>query len=167
MRTTYRNPPERVRQAALAAAADPDLSGVDPARRAETSRRIAVVRRFLAVRHPGREDLDAAARELGMSRTSAQRLMDVWLLHPRADAMPGAVRSRRHWRKNQGERRRSHEIVRESCEGLYPDAAVAAIRARAVERCASEGVRPLGLSRTYDVVRELRSSQPRLPGTGA
>lgn len=167
IRTTYRNPPDEIRRSAIAAATDPDLSSVHPDKRAETSRRIAVVRRYLALDKPTATDIDAAASSLGMTRASAERLMDVWLLHRRAEAMPGAVAPSRKWRKNQGERRRSHEIVRETFVELGPDAAGATILARATDRCAAEGIRPLGPSRTYDVVRELRGIQSKSPGTEA
>lgn len=93
--------------------------------------------------------------------------MDVWLLHRRADAIPGAVAPSRKWRKKQGERRRSHEIVREAFVELGPDATVATILARATDRFAAEGIRPLGPSQTYDVVRELRWFQSRSPSTEA
>lgn len=70
-----------------------DLSFVDPHRRAEVARRIAVLERFLEA--PGRRAAEAAAAELGMQASSFYDLVRAWRMKRDPAAIPGANKAGR------------------------------------------------------------------------
>ncbi|GMM94581.1 hypothetical protein [Qipengyuania sp. MTN3-11] len=77
------------REAAIDAAAKPDLSNVDPARRPLVRKRIKVLRRYLALETPTPVDEAAAAEELGMSLGSFHRLRRSWTMSRDPATLPG------------------------------------------------------------------------------
>jgi len=67
-----------------------DLTGVHPVRRAETLRRIAVIKSFIALGRSTRADADHHAALLGIGYNHFFVLLRAWLEHGRASALPGA-----------------------------------------------------------------------------
>ena len=78
-----------------------DLSGVAPLRRAETRRRVQVIREYLGILKPTAADRDAAAQKLGLGTQQFMNLVRAWRLHgsaaaiSKAGANAGAPRSTR------------------------------------------------------------------------
>ncbi|MWC43235.1 hypothetical protein [Sphingomonas carotinifaciens] len=71
---------------------DPDLSFVEPARRAEIARRIAEVEEYL--RAPGAAAAERAAARLGLGLSSFRMLVRVWTRSHRAEELSGATHRR-------------------------------------------------------------------------
>ncbi|MDY0957767.1 hypothetical protein SOM26_03615 [Sphingomonas sp. CFBP8993] len=71
---------------------DPDLSSVEPARRAEIARRIAEVEEYL--RAPGAAAAERAAARLGLGLSSFRLLVRVWTRSHRAEDLSGATHRR-------------------------------------------------------------------------
>lgn len=70
--------------------AAPNLDQVDPERRAEVARRIAVLDRYLAIVSPDRADDAAHAEAIGVGIGQFMRLIRIWRRHRRAELLPGA-----------------------------------------------------------------------------
>ncbi|HEX8554581.1 MAG TPA: hypothetical protein VF695_07735 [Sphingomonas sp.] len=73
---------------------DVDLSGVDPLRRAEVRRRIAVVKSFLALAAPDDDDRRHHAEMLDLSINQFKALVRAWLAYPTASNIAQSGRSR-------------------------------------------------------------------------
>ena len=68
-------------------AGDIDLTGVDPLRRAEVRRRVAVVRSFLTIMLPNDDDRRRHAQMLDLSVNQFKALVRAWLAHPSAGSV--------------------------------------------------------------------------------
>jgi hypothetical protein len=66
-----------------------DLSGAHPAHWPEARRRIAVIRRFLALKKPTARDLAHDAADLSMSADQFRRLVKAWSRYGDAGRLPG------------------------------------------------------------------------------
>jgi hypothetical protein len=69
---------------------DVDMSGVSPERRAEVRRRIGVVREYLAIDNPTRDDDTNYAALMGLHPAGFLRLVRIWRETGKASALPGA-----------------------------------------------------------------------------
>ncbi|MBV1692158.1 hypothetical protein KRR38_31965 [Novosphingobium sp. G106] len=71
---------------------DHDLTFVEPARRAEVSRRIEAIERFIA--KPGRAAAEAEAAKLGLRHAQFYNMVRAWRASPRPEVVAGAGASR-------------------------------------------------------------------------
>lgn len=90
-----------------------DFTGVAPLRRAETRRRIQVIRNYLGIAKPSTADREAAARGLGIGTQQFMNLVRAWRLNGSAAAIANAG-------TNAGEARRPRK------RGLPPSTRAAA-----------------------------------------
>lgn len=141
-----------------------DMSGVTPARRAETLRRIDVIRRYLEIPSPSRADRLASAKAMDLTPERFTRVLRAWLLHRSPEAIPGATVPRRQWRKKLKKRERLHELLDLAINRAGAGASVVRIRELFEEYCRDDGLKPPSQGTIYKWVRQLRSktAQPSL-----
>lgn len=147
------------RAAALAAArSEIDLSGVSPARRAETLRRIQSIRRYLTIDDPGPLDLARAAEQLGMTTRHFQAVLRAWTIHRTASALPGAQSpSRRPQRKNRRVGATIDSIITQSIEALGLSTTSVALTREISRRCVEAGLKPPDKVTVYSRLMQARS----------
>lgn len=80
----------------------PDLSGVDPLRRAETTRRIDVIRTYLDTANPTQQDRVDSGQLLGMGPAQFGNLVRAWQKHQSPEALAGAGAQRGKPRRRPG-----------------------------------------------------------------
>jgi hypothetical protein len=121
-----------------------DLTGVHPVRRAETLRRIAVVKSFVALGRSTRADADHHAGLLGIGYNQFFLLVRAWLEHGRASALPGAkkrlglVHEHQLRRLDLAIERIISDVIEEKGAFARLTRVIAAVR----ERCEKEGLAP-------------------------
>jgi hypothetical protein len=82
------------------------LAFVAPQRRKEVERRLAVLLRYCAIKHPSISEVDAAAAELGMSRGGFYRLVAVWMrTHDPANLERVSGATEKLWREKRHDER--------------------------------------------------------------
>lgn len=125
-----------------------DLSGVDPARRAEIRRRVEVVRAYLEISAPSLADDRRHAGALGLGVAQFMNLVRIWREHRQASALPGARirRDRGRWTPVIGED--VEAIVRAVIDQLGADANPTAIQREVEARCGGAGLRPPSIDTT-------------------
>lgn len=136
--------------AALAATADPDLSGVNPTRRPLIRSRIAALRSFLQITQPTREDEIASATAIGMSPDAFRRLYRSWVLARDPAALPGgSTPARTPKRRSPAISQETERVIAEAIAALGPDASSLAVHRKVAERCKAEGLPPPDRSTVY------------------
>jgi hypothetical protein len=121
-----------------------DLTGVHPVRRAETLRRIAVVKSFVALGRSTRADADHHAGLLGIGYNQFFLLVRAWLEHGRASALPGAKKRLRLVHEHQLRRLDPaiERIISDVIEEKGAFARLTRVLATVRERCEKEGLAP-------------------------
>lgn len=132
------------REQALAATEHPDLTGVDPARREETLRRISGLRAYLGIEQPVAQDLAMAAQNLGVSHKVFSTILRSWLIHRSPAFLPAAATP----------------IYKPSRKPPKISASVEAIMARAIARLGND-VSSLRLTR--EIAQECHASGLEAP----
>lgn len=133
------------RQSARDAAEDPDLSAVDPARRATIRRRIAELSRFLALERPTAVDEERSAARLGMSTAAFRRLLRSWILARNPAALAGgSTPPRLPHRHKQTITAAVEALIADAIEELGPQANALAVHRAVARRCAEEGLKVPG-----------------------
>lgn len=152
-------PTEHDRALAIAVASgDLDMSRVSPTRRAETRRRIEIIRDYMLIEKPSIEDNDRAAEAAGMQRYRFNRMVKAWQIHRDPTAIPGSVTpARRPRRKNPTISQDAEQAIRDAILELGHDAAGASIYDLAVQLCAQRGVTPASAATTYLRIADARS----------
>jgi hypothetical protein len=107
--------------------------------------------------------VEAAAR-IGVSPTRFDALVREWSLHRKAAMMPGAAVRGPRWYRRSADRLRVESILRRIVRDAPRRTPTRTIHDELVAKCAKEGLRPLGLSRTHTRVREMRG--PALEAEG-
>ena len=98
---------------------DTEMSGVDPARRPEIRRRVAIVREFAALRRPPKKVRQTYARRMGLSESQFLHLVQVWRISREAVCMPGA-RSRLATKRSRRIPAASLDVARAAIQELGP-----------------------------------------------
>lgn len=132
----------RARAVALELDQGLDLSGVDPLRREEVRRRVAVVKAFIALPAPDDADRRAHADALGLSVNQFKALVRAWNEHPRASSMAQSGRSRGA-RRATGPRHLDAEAratAEETVAGLAPTATLAQAVEAVASACGARGL---------------------------
>lgn len=121
-----------------------DLTGVHPVRRAETLRRIAVIKSFIALGRSTRADAEHHAGLLGIGYNQFFLLVRAWLEHGRASALPGAKKRPRLVHQHQLRRLDPaiERIVSDVIEDEGAFARLTRILSAVRERCEKEGLAP-------------------------
>lgn len=121
-----------------------DLTGVHPVRRAETLRRIAVVKSFVALGRSTRADAEHHAGLLGIGYNQFFLLVRAWLEHGRASALPGAKKRLRLVHEHQLRRLDPaiERIVSDVIEETGAFARLTRVLSAVRERCEKEGLAP-------------------------
>lgn len=147
-----------VAAAITAAEGDIDLSKVSPARRAETRRRIRIIRDHLKIKNPSREDVDRSAALFGVQRYRFNRIVKTWILHRDPAAIPGAVTpARRTQRKKPRITQDTEQAIADAINELGVTATSLAIHARASALCRDRGCAPPAKSTVYYRLQTARS----------
>lgn len=121
-----------------------DLSGVAPLRRAETRRRIQVIRDYLNIEKPGGLDRKNAAASLGLGTQQFTNLVTAWRLHgtavaiAKAGANAGASRPPRKQGLPSSTRAAAEEALRSLPASASHKEAITAVRTL----CELRGTRP-------------------------
>lgn len=121
---------------------DIDLSGVDPMRRVEVRRRIAVVRSFVALAAPDDDDVRRHAAMLDLSINQFKALVRAWRAQPSADSMAQSGRSKGKPRPV-GPRQLDAEVkatAEAAIAGLSPTATIAQGTAAVAAACETRGL---------------------------
>lgn len=130
------------RQLAREAAAAPDLSAVDPARRVAIRRRIAELGVFLAVENPTADDEERSAGRLGMSTAAFRRLLRSWILARNPAALAGgSTPPRLPHRHKQTIPAAVEALIADAIEGLGPQANALAVHRVVARRCTEEALK--------------------------
>lgn len=150
------------RMLALEAAANPDLTAVNPTRRRVIGERIAELRHFLSIEEPTRDDELRSAERLGLALPAFRRLHRSWTLARDPAALPGgstpARIPRRHHPAIDAE---VETIIAEVAGELGPDASALEVHRTVVEHCERAGLRaPTKVSVHYRFV-EARAKMAR------
>lgn len=152
----------RVRSDAVAAAikaaeGDLDMSGVSPARRSETERRIAVIHDYLRIPQPTKDDGLRAARAFGVQHSRFRRIVKSWLLHRSPAAIPGAViAQRRADRSAPRVSKETEQSIMQAIGRLGVAATSSAIHSLASELCAQNGWMLPTRTTTYHRLQQAR-----------
>ncbi|WP_294293737.1 hypothetical protein [uncultured Sphingomonas sp.] len=115
-----------------------DLSGIDPLRRDEVRRRIEVLDRYLAIKHPKRTDAQRHADEIGIGIAQFYRLAKTWRLHRKPQMVGAGERGRPRTRRD-GVPPKSRSIVAEVIDELGADAKLADLLREVARRCEAAG----------------------------
>lgn len=142
---------------------DLDMEGVEPSRRGELLRRIRIIQGYLA--GDDGPDRGAAAAEMGVSPTRFDALVREWTMHRRPSLMPGAAAGSPRWYRRSDERQRVDCLLERIVRDADADVPVRTLHEHLLTACAAEGLRPLGISQTYQRVREIRSRSDLTEGT--
>lgn len=123
---------------------DIDLSGVAPLRRAETRRRIEVIRKYLGIAKPSATDREAAANDLGIGTQQFMNLVRAWSLNGSATAIAKAGANAGDSRppRNRGLPPSSRAAAEEALRGLPVSASHKAAIAAVHAICELNGTRP-------------------------
>lgn len=111
-----------------------DMFGVDPARRPEIRRRVAIVREFAALHRPPEKVRRAYARRMGLSESQFMHLVQVWRVHREAVSLPGA-RSRLATKRPRRIAAASLDVARQAIEELGPLARRKDVLEKVASRC--------------------------------
>lgn len=138
------------RQAALAAAADPDLAGVNPTRRPLIRRRIEALRYFLEIEAPTTDDERKAAASIDMSLESFQRLHRSWVLTRAPAALPGgSTPARTPKRRAPALSPDLERVIEDVIASLGPAASSTRVHREVADRCHRAGMRVPDQSTVY------------------
>lgn len=140
---------------ALVMAEKIELDLVRPKRREEILRKIRIIQRHIAAIELGDGDEYAAAKEMGVTTAHFRVLARTWLLHARAEALPGATRGGTPWRRRPSHARRQ-ELLRAALADAVPDAPLRTVYDAFAIACRDEDLKPLSLPRFYAIVQDLR-----------
>jgi hypothetical protein len=146
-----------------------DLSGVDPLRRDEVRRRIAVVKSFLALAASDDDDLRRHARKLELSTSQFKALVRAWRDYPSGSSMAQSGRSRGRPRAT-GPRHLDEEtkaISEATIAGLSPGATLTQAMAAVASACAAHGLEVPGKTTVWKMLTAARRLQIDPSGRGA
>jgi hypothetical protein len=146
---------------------DPDLTGVDPERRAETLRRMEVLDRYVALASPGEEDDAAHASQIGVGVAPFLRLARIWREHRRPALIPGAARrERRPLRPRMAAA--SEEVIDQDIRDVDPRSSNARIDRPAADRLRAAGLPPVDDGQVWErLMRARERPESFRQGTGA
>jgi hypothetical protein len=133
-----------------------DLSGVDPLRRTEVLRRIAVLDRYLELNAPVAADAASHAAEIGVGIQQFYRLAKVWRIHHDPALVGAGKRGGRRTRRG-GVEPEVATIVAGVIDEIGAQAPQSAILGRVAERCEAAGVRAPSRGAVWTYVMDARS----------
>lgn len=137
-----------------------DWSDVPVSRRAETSRRIAVLRRYLAIVDPTPADRDAAQAELGVGRATFYNLVRAWTKSGRPADLPGAAAPKEGRRRGPALADGVAEAIETAMRTLPGSASLAEIHREVARLCALTGTRPPSVDPIARRLREREAERP-------
>lgn len=138
---------------------DLDLSGVDPLRRTEVRRRIAVIKSYLAIPMPTQSDRIRHAAELDRSVNQFMALVRAWRDHKSGASVAGAGVHRRAPRRpsrlsvSPEAKRAAAKTIEEAAHGT----SLTAITKSVNERCKAMGLSPPSRSTLWNMMSSSRS----------
>ncbi|WP_307088345.1 hypothetical protein [Sphingomonas faeni] len=121
-----------------------DLTGVHPVKRAETLRRIEVVKAFISLSRPTKAEGERHAKSLGIGYNQFLVLVRAWMEHGRASAMPGAKKRMRLFHEHQLRRLDPaiEEIIADVIEEKGAFGRLTVILDAVRHRCEEAGLKP-------------------------
>lgn len=147
--------------AAAAASGKVDMTGVAPARRAETLRRIRALAEYLREPDPDRTRMPQVASRLGMSEVQFRNLVRAWVRHRKPSAIPGAARLRRNTVRRSGDASPYSAIMEDAMRALAPSMSARELKRLVDSRCAQAGIAPPSKSTLYNYRREALRTAPQ------
>ncbi|WP_156347386.1 MULTISPECIES: hypothetical protein [unclassified Sphingomonas] len=147
---------------------DIDLSGVDPMRRVEVRRRIAVVRSFVALAAPDDNDVRRHAAMLDLSINQFKALVRAWRSQPSADSVAQSGRSKGKPRPV-GPRQLDAEVkatAEAAIAGLSPTATIAQATAAVAAACEARGLAAPKATTVWKMMIAARQMQVDPAGCG-
>lgn len=134
-----------------------DLTGVDPERRAETLRRVELVKRYIGLDRPSKQDAEEMAAQIGIGRNQFLLLVRAWREHGRASALPA---TKRRFQQPATQRYKLtpeiEQVITTAIKDVGVDGTKSAIKRAVDDRCRAAGVTPPSANA---VVSRLRAAQ--------
>lgn len=137
----------------------PDLSGIDPLRRAEAQRRIGILDHYLAIRSPTVADTDAHATNLGVSVAQFYKLVRAWRIH-RNPNLIGVGRRMGPRSRSDGIAVEVKQIVTDVLDEIGADAAHEGIFQMVDQRCKDAGFATPSHGALWTYAMDNRATQP-------
>lgn len=136
-----------------------DLTGVDPERRAETLRRVELVKRYIGLDRPSKQDAEEMAAQIGIGRNQFLLLVRAWREHGRASALPA---TKRRFQQPATQRYKLtpeiEQVIAEAIEDVGVDGTKSSIKRAVDDRCRAVGLTPPSANA---VASRLRAAQKR------
>lgn len=134
-----------------------DLSGIDPLRRAEVVRRIAVLDRYLELDDPMASDAVSHAAKIGIGVQQFYRLARIWRIHHDPALVGAGKRGGRRTRRG-GVAPEAAAIVADVIREIGAQASQSTILERVTERCDVVGVKAPSRGAVWTYVMDARSA---------
>lgn len=138
---------------------DPDLSGIDPMRRAEARRRIAILDDYLAIQNPAHSQTEAAARKMGVKLSRFYEIVQRWRIR-RDPALVGVGRRGYKASRSDGLTDIVKAIIQDAIEHLGADVPHLDIVREVSKRCADAGQNAPSIGAIWTYVMDSRSVRP-------
>lgn len=149
------------RKAAIAAAGEPDLTGVDPARRPLVRKRLAILRQYLSLKSPNKNDEAAAAKKLGLSLSSFRRLYRNWVMARDPATFPGGSTPRTiRERRSPAISADAEACVTAVISDMGPTATTLAVYEEVIFRCRRDGLKAPSQGAVYARTIRARNAVP-------